>query len=180
MLPIITRHWWALVLRGVIAVLFGIMSLLYPPATFEFLALFLAAYLVLDGVFALVLGIRAAENHRRWWPFALEGLADLAAGAIIYVHPEVLVVLVAVWAFVTGLMLLAPAFAIPGGAGRWFLVLNGLISIMLGTIIALRPLAGVVFIVWIVAIYALLFGIGLIMLGFHVRSLHRAPGGPLT
>jgi len=178
MLPIITRHWWILVLRGAIAVLFGIMALTYPPATFEFLAIFIAAYLVLDGLFALVAGIRAAENHRRWWPFLLEGLADLAAGAVIYFHPDVLILLVAAWAIVTGLMLLAPAFALPGGAGRWFLVVNGLISLVLGIVIALQPMAGVVFVVWLVAIYALLFGAGLIMLGFHVRSLHRALGGP--
>jgi len=136
-----------------------------------FLAVFIAAYLVLDGLFAVFSGIRAAESHRRWWPFLLEGLADLVAGAIIYMWPEVLIVLVAAWAVLTGIMLLAPAFALPEGAGKWFLIVNGAISIILGVIIALHPGAGVVFVVWSLALYALLFGAGLIALGLRVRSL---------
>ena len=171
MLPIITRHWWVLVLRGVIALLFGITALIHPPVTFLFLAIFIAAYLVLDGLFALFAGIRAAESHRRWWPFLLEGVADLVAGAVVYMRPDVLIALLAAWAIITGLMLLAPAFALPSGAGRWFLALNVAISIVLGFVIALHPGAGVVFIVWSVAFYALSFGAVTIALGFRVRSL---------
>jgi uncharacterized membrane protein HdeD (DUF308 family) len=174
MLPIITRHWWVLVLRGALAILAGLLAIIFQGVAFAFLAVFIAAYLVIDGIMALVAGIRAAEDHRRWWPFALEGLADLLAGAIVYFEPGILVILVAAWAIVTGLMLLIPAFTLPAGSGRWFLVLNGAVSLLLGLIIAVQPIAGVVFIVWSVAIYALLFGIGLIALGLHVRGLHQS------
>jgi uncharacterized membrane protein HdeD (DUF308 family) len=85
---------------------------------------------------------------------------------------------VAAWAIVTGLLLLIPAFSLPNDSGRWFLVLNGIISLLLGLVIAMEPSAGVVFIVWTMAIYALLFGIGLIALGFRVRSLHQSAGPP--
>ena len=64
MIPIVTGHWWALALRGVLAVVFGILAFAYPPATVQFLAIFLAAYLVLDGILAIVAGVRAAERHR--------------------------------------------------------------------------------------------------------------------
>src|SRR5579859_6219107 len=115
MIPIITGHWWALALRGAIAIVFGVLALGYPQITFALLAIFVAAYLVIDGIFAIVIGVRAAENHRRWWPFALEGIVDIAAGAILYAMPDVLIVMMAIWAIATGLLLLVPAFGLPGG-----------------------------------------------------------------
>lgn len=180
MLPIITRHWWVLVLRGALAVLLGLFAVAFHQIAFALLAVFIAAYLVLDGIMALVAGIRAAEDHRRWWPFALEGIADILAGAIVYFMPGVLIILLAAWAIVTGLLLLIPAFRLPSDSGRWFLILNGIISLLLGLIIAMEPGAGVVFIAWTMAIYALLFGIGLIALGFRVRSLHQSVNPPPT
>lgn len=172
MLPIITRHWWVLVLRGVIAVAFGLFAFAFQDVAFAVLATFIAAYLVIDGIIALIAGIRAAEDHRRWWPFVLEGIADLLAGAIVYFAPGVLIILVAAWAFVTGLLMIVPAFSLPAGSGKWFLILNGVISLLLGAIIAIHPIAGVLFIVWSMAAYALIFGVGLIALGFKVRTLH--------
>jgi len=174
MLPIITRHWWALVLRGVVALVFGGLALAYPPITFDILAIFVSAYLVIDGVFAIVAGIRAAERHRRWWPFALEGLLDLAAGVIVFMAPGVLLGLLAFWAIVTGLLLIVPAFGVPGAAGRWLLVLNGMLSLLLGVVILVQPLTGVLFVAVSVGLYALLFGIGLIALGLHVRKLQAS------
>ena len=176
MIPIVTRHWWALALRGVLAVLFAILAFAYPPATVLFLAIFVAAYLVLDGILAIIAGIHAAERHRRWWPFAVEGIADLVAGAIVYFDPLVLTVLVGIWALLTGMLMLFPAFALPGGGGKWLLVLNGLVSLLLGIVILAQPAAGVIFIAVSLGIYALLFGIGLIALAFRVRALHQAAG----
>jgi uncharacterized membrane protein HdeD (DUF308 family) len=179
MTTIITRHWWALALRGVLAVLLGVFAIAFPPATFVLLAMLIAAYLALDGVVAIVAGVRAAERHRRWWPFLVEGALDLVAGAIIFFDPDVLVFLVAVWAIATGLFMLAPAFTLPGGSGKWFLVLNGLISLALGVAILAKPVAGLLFIAWSVGIYALIFGTGLIALGLHVRALHgKVYSGP--
>jgi uncharacterized membrane protein HdeD (DUF308 family) len=175
MTPIITRHWWALVLRGALAIGFALLAIAFAPATFVLLALFLAAYLVLDGVIAIVAGVRAAERHRRWWPFAVEGVLDLLAGAIIYFDPAVVVFLVAIWAIGTGLLLLVPAFGLTGGAGKWLLILNGAVSILLGLAFLAAPVAGVLFLVWSIAIYAVIFGVGLIALGLRVRTLHNMP-----
>jgi uncharacterized membrane protein HdeD (DUF308 family) len=173
MIPIVTGHWWALALRGVLAVLFALLAFAYPPATILILAVFIAAYLFLDGILAVVAGIRAAEQHKRWLPFALEGVADLIAAAIIYLDPAVLTVLVGIWAILTGALMLFPAFALPGGAGKWLFVVNGLVSLLLGIVILAEPAAGVIFIAVSLGIYALLFGIGLIALAFRVRALHR-------
>lgn len=174
MIPIITGHWWALVLRGVIALIFGVLALAYPPLTFELLAIFVAAYLIIDGIFAIIAGVRAAESHRRWWPFALEGLIDIAAGVFIYGLPGLLIGMIAFWAIVTGLILIVPAFGLPGGAGKWLLILNGAVSILFGIVVAIQPLTGVFFVALSVGIYAILFGVGLITLGLRVRRLHQS------
>jgi uncharacterized membrane protein HdeD (DUF308 family) len=174
MIPIITRHWWVLSIRGALAIAFGVLAIAFPPATFVFLAVFVAAYLALDGVFAIVAGIRAAESHRRWWPFALEGIANLFAGAIVFVAPGTLIYLVGFWAIATGLLLLIPALSLPTGSGRWLLALNGAVSLVFGVLIVAQPEVGLLFVIWAVAIYALLFGAGLLLLSVSVRALHRS------
>jgi uncharacterized membrane protein HdeD (DUF308 family) len=182
-LPVITGHWWAIVLRGVVALLFALWAVAFPPLTIAVLAVLFAAYLIVDGVLAVIAGIRAAEAHRKWWPFALEGAANLIAGAIAFFAPALTVVvviaLVAAWAIVTGLLMLMPAFSLPAGTGRGWMILAGVASIVLGIAIIFEPTFGVLYIVWTIAAYAGLFGIGLIALGLRVRALHRAgPGLP--
>ena len=176
MVPIITRHWWVLVLRGIIALAFGILALLFPGVTIAFAAAFFAAYLIIDGVLAIVAGIRAAEAHRRWWPFALEGLIGLAAGILAFIWPEVTIVvmvaLVAAWAILSGLAMLLPAFRLPPGSGRGWLIFSGAISLLLGIVILIQPATGLFYIVLSIGVYAIIFGIGLLALGFHVRRLH--------
>jgi uncharacterized membrane protein HdeD (DUF308 family) len=181
MIPVITGHWWAIVLRGVLAVLFGLWAVAVPGITITVLAAFFAAYLIVDGVLAVVAGIRAAEAHRRWWPFAVEGIANLIAGAIAFMWPGltivVMIALVAGWAIVTGLLMLVPAFSLPAGSGKGWLILAGAVSLLLGIAVIFEPAAGILYIVWTIAAYAILFGIGLIALGLRVRSLHGAERG---
>jgi len=176
MVPIITRHWWALVVRGVIALILGILALVFPNVTIVFAAAFFAAYLVIDGALAIVAGVRAAETHRRWWPFALEGVLGLIAGVLAFAWPGVTVVvliaLVAAWAILSGLALLIPAFRLPGGTGKGWLILSGAISLLLGIVILFEPEAGIFYIVLTIGIYAILFGIGLVALGLRIRRLH--------
>ena len=178
MIPIITRHWWVLVLRGLIALAFGILALLFPGVTITFAAIFFAVYFIVDGVLAVIAGIRAAEAHRRWWPFALEGLIGLAAGVIALVWPDVTIVvmvaLVAAWAILSGLAMLVPAFRLPRGSGRGWLIFSGAVSLLLGIVILIQPAAGVFYIVLSIGIYAIIFGIGLVALGFQVRRLHES------
>ena len=176
MLPIVTQHWWLLVLRGALALVFGGLALAFPGVTIAFAAAFLAAYLALDGILALVAGIRAAEAHRRWWPFILEGVVSLAAGVLAFIWPTVTVVvmvaLVAAWSILTGLAIMIPAFALPKGSGKGWLIFSGAVSLILGLVILFQPAAGLFYIVLSIGIYAILFGVGLIALGLRVRQLH--------
>src|SRR5262249_53780389 len=77
---VLVRNWWALALRGVAAIVFGLIAFLSPGVTLAALVLLFGAYALVDGVFAIIAGIRAAERHERWWPLALEGLASILVG----------------------------------------------------------------------------------------------------
>src|ERR1700674_477543 len=107
----LARNWWAVALRGVFAILLGIFALLMPGVTLAALVLLFAAYMLVDGIFTIVAAVRAARRHERWGWLVLEGIADLAAGAVAFLWPLLTVVafvfLMAAWAIVSGALLTA-------------------------------------------------------------------------
>src|SRR5260221_1924510 len=107
------QNWWALALRGVLAIALGVVALLMPGIRLAALVLLFAAYMLVDGIFAVIAGIRAAERHERWWPLVLEGVADLLFAVVIAAWPEVsviaLVYLMGAWAVVTGMLMIIAA-----------------------------------------------------------------------
>jgi uncharacterized membrane protein HdeD (DUF308 family) len=181
-LAIVARNWWALALRGVLALLLAVVAFLLPGLTLASLILLLAAYFIIDGVLALISGWRAARRDGRWWPFLLEGVLDLIAGAIALLWPAAtllaLVVLLAAWSILTGAVMLYGAFGGYRGEGRWLLALNGAISVLLGVAIIVFPEAGALTIAWLIGLYALLFGAGMLVLAFRLRRLQERAGGP--
>ena len=102
----LARNWWAIALRGAFAILFGIAALLLPAVTLAALVLLFAAYMLADGVLAIIAAVGAARRHERWGWLAFEGIADLIAGAIAFFWPLITVLafvfLMAIWAIVTG------------------------------------------------------------------------------
>jgi uncharacterized membrane protein HdeD (DUF308 family) len=174
---LLARNWWALALRGVAAILFGAVAFLAPGFTLVWLVLLFGAYALLDGILAIVAGIRAAERHERWWPFALEGLASIAVGVITFIMPAatafVLVWFVAVWAIVTGVLRISAAIRLRKEIrGEWLLIVNGALSVLLGLFIIARPIAGLVSLVWFVGAYATVYGVTLLALALRLRG-HR-------
>ena len=177
MSALLAQNWWAIALRGVFGVLFGIVALLMPGVTIGVLILWFAIYMVVDGVFAIVAGIRAAQHHQRWGPLILEGIVDLAAGAIAFVAPLAtllaLVWLSGAWAVLTGALMLAAAFRLRGTHGKWWLGLGGLFSLIWGILLFMAPIEGAVVMTWWLGAYALLFGVAMIVLAFRLRQRHR-------
>jgi uncharacterized membrane protein HdeD (DUF308 family) len=173
---ILIRNWWALALRGVAAVIFGLIAFALPGVTLTVLVLFFAAYLLVDGIFALVAGLRAAEHHERWGALALEGILDLIAGALVVMWPGltlvVFVYMAAFWALVSGIALLIAAFRLHREHGEWMMILAGLLSIAWGILVALFPIAGLLVWAWWVGAYALIFGIAMLILAFRLRRQH--------
>ena len=115
--------------------------------------LLFGAYALVDGVFAIIAGIRAAERHERWWPFALEGLLSILVGVIAFVMPAAaalaLLYFVSAWAILTGVLRISAAIRLRKEIrGEWMLILNGALSVLLGILIVVRPGAGVVTLMW--------------------------------
>ena len=172
---LLARNWWALLIRGVLAVVFGVIAFLNPGITLAALVLLFGAYSLVDGVFSIVAGLRAAQRHERWWPFALEGLLSIAVGIIAFLMPGatafVLLMLASAWSIVTGLFRIAAAIRLRREIqGEWLLILNGALSVAFGVVIALWPAAGLVTLMWLVGFYAIVFGVILIALAFRLRS----------
>jgi len=182
MIESLMRNWWALAVRGVAALIFGILAFLWPGITLTVLVWIFAAYMLADGVFALVAGLRVAQAHGRWWPFAVEGILDLAAGAIAFLWPGIAVLtfiyIVAFWAIVTGVALLAAAMRLRSLQGETLLILSGVLSLAWGIVILVWPIAGELALAWWIGAYALLFGAIMLAVSLrlrrHWRELHGA------
>jgi len=172
-------NWWAIALRGVFAILFGLIALLLPGVTLTALALLFAAYMLVDGIFDIVAGVRAATQGERWGWLVLEGIVDLIAGAIAVVWPLItilaFVLLLAAWAIVSGGLLTAAAFRLHATHGRWVMALSGIVSVVWGVLLAIWPIVGAVVLTWWMGAYALVFGILLLVLAIRLRSRRAHP-----
>ena len=176
MLGTLARNWWVLAIRGAAAILFGIGAFLWPGLTLAALVLLFGAYALVDGIFSLVAALRAARHHGPSGALVLEGILDLIIAAIVFFWPlEALVAiiyLIAIWAVITGIALIAAGIAMIRVNGEWLLVLSGIISVLLGIILFVQPGAGAVALSWWLGVYALLFGISLIGAAFRLRHWH--------
>ena len=173
MAAILIGNWWALALRGVAAILFALIAFFWPGITATALIFVFGFYAVLDGIFALVAGLREAHRHGRSGALLLEGILNLIIGIVVFAWPGAalvaLIYLIAIWAIVTGLMLTVAGIALIRLADEWLLVLCGLLSILLGIVLFVQPGAGVVALSWWLGIYALLFGIAVLSVAFRIR-----------
>jgi uncharacterized membrane protein HdeD (DUF308 family) len=182
----LARNWWAVALRGVFAILFGIVALLMPGVTLAALVLLFAAYMLVDGIFTIVAAVRAARRHERWGWLVLEGIADLAAGAIALLWPLITVVafiyLLAAWAIVSGALMTAAAFRLHILHGRGWMLFGGVVSLIWGVLLIVWPLTGALVLTWWLAAYALFFGGALLVLAFRLRARRhdRPPARPTT
>ena len=178
----LARNWWAVALRGVAGIIVGIIALITPGAAMLTLAWLFGIYLLVDGVFAIVAAIRAAEHHERWGLLLLEGVANLVMGGIIWVFPAsaifAFVLILAAWALITGALMLVSSFRLHGSHGRLWLALGGIVSLIWGALLATAPLTGALVLTWWFGVYALVFGFMLLVLAFRLRGRHQ--GAPLT
>ncbi len=180
MCALLARHWWAIALRGVVAIVFGLIALFIPGAVLLTFALLFAAYLLVDGVLGIVAAVMAASHHDRWGLLLFEGVVNIVVGLIAAVFPAAavfgLVLLIAVWALITGVLMIGAAFRLHVSHGRWWMVFAGAVSVIWGVLLLLAPLMGAVVLTWWLGGYAIVFGIMLLMLGFRLRGQHEAGG----
>jgi uncharacterized membrane protein HdeD (DUF308 family) len=171
----LARNWWALLIRGVAAVLFGILAFAWPGSTIVAIVFLFGAYALVDGIFAVVAAVRAAAAHERWWPFLLEGVVGIAIAAITWFEPHVtaavLYYTIAAWAFLTGILEIAAALQLRKQiANELWLILGGIFSLVFGVLMVYKPLTGAIAIVWVIGAYAIMFGFAMIALSFRLRN----------
>jgi uncharacterized membrane protein HdeD (DUF308 family) len=171
----LARNWWALTIRGIAAVIFGILAILWPGAAIFAIGVLFGAYAFVDGVFAIIAAVRAAESHERWWPFVIEGIIGLVIAAITFYDVSVTIAAlfftIAAWAFLTGIIEIVAAIQLRKTiTNEAWLILGGILSILFAVLMVWRPIAGAVAIIWIIGIYAIIFGIMMIAFSLRLRS----------
>lgn len=174
----LARNWWTFVLQGIIAIIFGVLALIRPGMTLEALVLLFAIWALVDGVLALISSVGAAEAHEPWWPFVLVGLLGIAAGVVTFRWPGLtalaLLLVIAYWSILRGILAIAAAVRLRHEIqGEWWLILNGLASVVFGAVVILFPVAGALTVIWLIGFYAVIFGVMVLMLGFRLRTLAR-------
>ncbi len=174
MSALLAENWWAVALRGAFAILFGIIALILPGVTIASLVLLFAAYMLADGILAIVAAVRAARRNERWGLLILEGLANIATGVLAFIWPGITVIvfvlLLAAWAIVSGALMIGAAFRLGKRHGRWWMVLAGVLSVIWGGLLTFAPIAGAVVLTWWLGAYALVFGGLLLALAFRLRE----------
>ena len=175
---VLADSWWAVGLRGLLGILFGLICLLTPGIAVGAFVILFSAYMLVDGVFAIISGIKAARNGERWGLLILEGIVDIAAGVVAFLWPLITLValtwLIAIWAIVSGALMLGAAFTLNIDHGRWWLALGGIASIIFGILLVIEPLVGAVVLTMWIGAYALVFGAVLLILAFQLHSRKEA------
>jgi uncharacterized membrane protein HdeD (DUF308 family) len=186
MLDHLARHWWMLALRGVLAIIFGIVALLWPGITLLVLAIVFGAYAFVDGLFAAVAAVRARGRDRI--ALIIGAIAGIIIGVVTFFWPGAtvfaLTILIGAWALVTGVFQIIAAIRLRREIRReWLPLLTGLLSVLFGLIVLFWPVSGAVAVAWLIGIYAIIFGVLLVSAGLRIRRygrpvMHGRTGGP--
>src|SRR6266446_267303 len=176
------RHWWVPVIRGIAAIVFGVIAFAYPGLTVAMLVLFFGAWVLIDGVFRIAGAIGGRASDPEWGFHLVIGIIGIIIGFLTFHAPQItalaVIIYIAAWALMIGATEIATAIKLRREIkGEWFLILMGLLSIAFAALLLWNPLAGAAALIWIIAWYAVIFGVLGIFLGFRLRSLPtlRAP-----
>jgi uncharacterized membrane protein HdeD (DUF308 family) len=174
---LLAQFWWALALRGVAGILFGILAFAMPVLTLAVLVLLFGAYALVDGLFNVVAALRGRSGARPWWALLLAGLVGIVAGLVAFFMPGLtalaLAYVIGVWAVVIGILEIASAIRLRKViTNEWWLGLSGALAIIFGVFLTLAPGAGALAMVLWIGAYAFLYGVFLVLLGLRLRR-HR-------
>jgi uncharacterized membrane protein HdeD (DUF308 family) len=180
MLELLARRWWMLVLRGVLAVLFGLLAIVWPGITVLALVLLWGAYTLVDGIASVMLGLadRSAGTEHRL-TYGLLGVLGIVVGAFTFLWPQitavVLLVLIALWALIAGVAQIVAAIRLRKViSNEWFLGLTGALCVILGVLLIVQPAEGAIGLVIAIATFAIVWGVTLILFGLRLRTLAHA------
>jgi len=175
MLEDFCRNWHWVVIRGVAAVIFGLLAFIWPGITLAALVIVWGAYALVDGALALIAAFRVRDRGKPLWALLIVGLLGLAAGILTFIWPAmtalVLLSFIAAWAIVMGIFQIVAAIRLRKSIeNEWLLALSGVLSVLFGVLLLLRPGAGALAVIWIIGAYAIAFGVLLIALGLKLKG----------
>jgi uncharacterized membrane protein HdeD (DUF308 family) len=171
--PMLAKYWWLLLLRGVFAIIFGVLAFVWPGITLLTLVLFYGTFAFADGVLSLSHAVMGGNVGSRWW-LALVGIAGIAAGLVTFLMPGltalVLLFFIAGWAIAMGVFQIIGAIRLRKEIdNEWSLGLSGALSVLIGIILLAAPGAGAIGLIWVIGAEAIVFGILLIMSALKLK-----------
>jgi uncharacterized membrane protein HdeD (DUF308 family) len=180
LLETLKRHWWVPVIRGVAAIIFGILAFVYPGLTVAVLVIFFGAWILVDGVFRVIGAIGGRATDPEWGWHLVIGILGILIGFLTFHAPGItalaLVIYIAAWALMIGATEIAVAIKLRREIkGEWFLILMGLLSIVFACMLLWNPIPGALALVWLIGAYAMAFGILGVIFGFRLRGLATLP-----
>ena len=172
---VLSRNWWLMVLRGLLAIGFGILIFAKPGISLQVLVYLFGAYVLVEGIVGVSLAIQARDRIDSWGWLLLWGLLGIAVGILAFVKPDVtalaLLFYIALWAIATGVLEIAVAIRLREiMSNEWLLILAGLLSVAFGVLLIARPDAGALAVLSLIGAYAIVFGVLLLIFAFKVRS----------
>ena len=185
------NNWGWTLARGILALVMGVVAIIFPASALYAFTLVFAAFLFVDGIFSLVSGIRGADESKdRWWAYLLRGVAGIAVGVLFVLMPLVMtigyavatLILLAAWSIIAGILEIAAAIRLRKEIeGEWLLGLSGTLSIILGAgvviLFALFPVASILSVAWMIGIYAIFAGVVLVAQALRLRKGAAEPAG---
>jgi uncharacterized membrane protein HdeD (DUF308 family) len=175
MLHALAKSWWVLLLRGIAAIVFGVLAFAWPGLTLVTLVLLYGAFALVDGALSLIAAFTGGAKPIPTWWLVVVGLLGIAAGVVTFLWPGItavlLVMFIGAWALVHGIFEIIGAIQLRKEIdNEWMLILGGLLSVLFGIVVLIAPGAGAIGLVWAIATYSILFGITFVVLAFRLRS----------
>jgi len=174
----LARNWWLLLLRGIAAILFGLLAFAWPGITLLSLVILYGFYALLDGLFAILAAIKGGNVESRWW-LILIGILGVAAGLLTFfwtgITALVLIMFIGAWALIHGIFEIVGAIKIRKEIdNEWWLILSGALSVLFGLMVLIMPGAGALALIWVIGAYAIVFGGLLVGFAFRIKKHSHA------
>jgi uncharacterized membrane protein HdeD (DUF308 family) len=176
MVTLLSKNWWVFLVRGLAAILFGLMAFARPGMTVATLVIFFGAWALVGGIFAVVGAFGASKTHREWWILLLQGLLGIGVGVLTFVQPAITAMAIlyylAFWSILTGVVEIVTAIRLRKELqGEGWIMLAGAASVVFGLILLARPGAGALALITVIGAFALVFGFVLVMAAFRLKKL---------
>jgi len=178
----LARNWWLVALRGLAAIIFGVLTIINPAMSLAVLILFFGAYALADGAFTVIAAVMKRRDEPRWMALLVSGILGILIGAVTFLMPGltalVLLYIIAGWAVIRGIMEIAVAFRLRKEIqGEFWLILAGALSVVFGGLLFAFPGTGALAVVLWIGVFAMVFGIVLMALAFRLKGWSRRLAG---